>query len=121
MAELLRRKWFDLPSYKTELEGYCGYMVKVSVWKNGYRLQCDRAEFIEITWTKITIPYINQVTSRCLRCPLRNIPKERIIFTPSKSEPYKPLVNSCPSSGGTKPSRDLHRKAIEHEKLLGEE
>lgn len=66
-------------SYKTELEGYCGEMVNVTVWKNGFILECFKSIRRDTIWRKITIPYINEVDIWCLRCLMSRIPIETCV------------------------------------------
>jgi hypothetical protein len=50
--------------------GECGEMVKVAVWNDRYILECEKGEFKETEYRKITIPYIKEVMVRCRRCPV---------------------------------------------------
>lgn len=61
-----------MPSYRCELLGLCGEMVKVAVWNDRYILECSRGGFSERTEGKIMIPYVKQVRARCADCQLRD-------------------------------------------------
>jgi len=58
-----------MPSYRCELPGLCGEMVKVAVWNDRFILECSKGGFQETTQGKITIPYVKEVRKRCLSCP----------------------------------------------------
>ncbi len=58
-----------MPSYRCELPGLCGEMVKVAVWNDRFILECARGGFEETTQGKITIPYAKEVRMRCQGCP----------------------------------------------------
>lgn len=58
-----------MPSYRCELPGLCGEMVKVAVWNDRFILECPKGGFQETTQGKITIPYIREVRTRCRGCP----------------------------------------------------
>ncbi|MCW3979219.1 MAG: hypothetical protein NWF12_05675 [Candidatus Bathyarchaeota archaeon] len=59
-----------MPSYRCDLKGECGEMVKVAVWNDRYILECEKGGFKETEYRKITIPYIKEVMARCRRCPV---------------------------------------------------
>ena len=63
--------------YETELEGYCGHMVKVKSWKNGLTIECSRREDKRTDWRKPDILY-HEVMVYCAHCPLK---REKTIET----------------------------------------
>ncbi|HUS78195.1 MAG TPA: hypothetical protein VM050_05995 [Patescibacteria group bacterium] len=65
-----------MPSYRCELKGTCGEMMKVAVWNDRFILECERAGFSEIEHRPITVPYVKQVRQRCEMCPLVESPIE---------------------------------------------
>ena len=57
-----------MPSYRCELLGVCGEIIKVTVWNDRFILECKKGGFNELEHRKITIPYVKEVKMRCQRC-----------------------------------------------------